>query len=116
MKTVNELRKMSRDGYREYAKSMREAVKKLDELQRAHDTPRETVAAFIESVGADKARAVIASLVNASSWDGRIFPSCASWAEGIEDACDEGATRELWMFTSMHMCHLNQICMEIMRT
>ena len=121
MITTNDYRRMfeeDRNAARETVKSWREAVKTLDEIQSADrfadETPEHTVKAFVDQVGYATARFVIASLVNRSAWDGRIYPNVSAWASE-QDALDEEAARDAMIYTSMHMAHLNQVAQAMMK-
>lgn len=107
-----------RDKARETVIAWRDAVKALDEIQSndrfADETPEHTVKAFVDRVGLDLARFVIASLVNRSAWDGRIGSSVAAWAETVDGSLDEEAAREASIYTTMHMAHLNQVAEAMM--
>lgn len=99
--------------YRSVVQKMRDAVSLLEHYQsedrRDGMGPNETVTDFACHVGKDAAAVIIASLVNESAWDGRIDPRNAEWARGIEQAFDDGAMRHMHIYTTMHMCHLDQI-------
>lgn len=73
-------------------------------------SPGDTVASFVESVGYEKAAATIATLINRSSWDGRISGKNADWAKTIDNALDQEAAVALGIYTNaIHMTHLDQI-------
>lgn len=99
--------------YRSVAQKMHDAVSLLDDYKsedrRDGFGPDVTVKAYIERVGKPAAEVIIASLVNECAWDGRISPRNAEWARGIEQAFDGGAMRHMHIYTTMHMCHLDQI-------
>ncbi len=99
--------------YRSIVQKMRNAVSLLDHYQsedrRDGFGPDNTVDAYISKLGKAGAAMVIASLVNECAWDGRISPRNAEWARGIEQAFDGGAMRHMHIYTTMHMCHLDQI-------
>lgn len=103
--------------YRSVAQKMHDAVSLLDHYQsedrRDGFGPDVTVKAYIERVGKPAAEVIIASLVNECAWDGRISPRNAEWARGIEQAFDGGAMRHMHIYTTMHMCHLDQIATEM---
>ena len=115
MITKNEYRAMftaDRDAARETVKAWRNAVEALDRIQTedliAEETPAHTVSLFVNEVGENLARFVIASLINASAWDGRIYSNVAEWAKG-QHSLDEEATQDAMLYSRMHKAHLNQI-------
>lgn len=63
---------------------------------------------------ADNVRDLVASLVNRSSWDGRISPAVKAWAEGREKSVDEETANKMGLYTRLHMVHLNQIAERLM--
>lgn len=78
--------------------------------------PKNTVAAFVEEVGRTRAKVIIATLVNARAWDGRIYRGNALWAKNVRDAFDEEAAMRLDMLPladTIHTAHLDQLCDEI---
>lgn len=101
-----------RDAARETVKAWRNAVEALDRIQTAdliaEETPAHTVSLFVNEVGEDLARFVIASLVNASAWDGRIYSNVADWAK-VQHSLDEEAAQDAMLYSRMHKAHLNQI-------
>lgn len=103
--------------YHSMVQKMRDAVSLLEHHQsvdrRYGFGPDKTVAVYISCVGKHSAAMVIASLVNECAWDGRISPRNAEWARGIESAFDDGAMRRMHIYTTMHMCHLDQIATEM---
>ena len=102
-----------RNAARETVKSWREAVATLDSIQSndvvMNETPAHTVKCFVAEVGEPLARFVIASLVNRSAWDGRIYPNVKEWAKNEESSLDESACRDARINSNMHMAHLNQV-------
>ena len=121
MITKNEYRAMftaDRDAARETVRAWRNAVEALDRIQTAdliaEETPAHTVTLFVNEVGEDLARFVIASLINASAWDGRIYSNVAEWAKG-QHSLDEEATQDAMLYSRMHKAHLNQIGQAMMK-
>jgi hypothetical protein len=121
MITKTEYRAMfaaDRDAARETVKAWRNAVEALDRIQTAdliaEETPAHTVSLFVNEVGEDLARFVIASLINASAWDGRIYSNVAEWAKG-QHSLDEEATMDAMLYSRMHKAHLNQIGQAMMQ-
>lgn len=79
-------------------------------------TPAQTVAAFVEAVGYESSVEIVASLVNYSAWDGRIFPSVKEWANTQENSWDEEASGRLGLYSErIHIAHLNQIAEAMMK-
>lgn len=77
--------------------------------------PKDTVRAFVDAIGSDLAAAVIATLVNRNSWDGRISRRNAEWALSVDDAFDdETATCHMYHTNRIHMAHLDQLA-DVMR-
>jgi hypothetical protein len=103
------MRKTDSAFYRALRRNLRDDAALLDELQRKYDTPRETCEQLIKRVGYDRARCVIASLVNANGWDGRIGTLTLQWANDVPTSLDEDACAEIYLNTTMHRCHLDQI-------
>lgn len=98
------------------AKSMRERIAMLDEIQRedvtAGNTPRHTWETYVAKLGESAALHTIASLINECAWDGRISQRNANWAADFVAAFDEECMRKMSAFTKMHMAHLDQIADE----
>ena len=122
MMTSAEYRNMftvDRDAARKTVRAWREAVATLDDIQSndlvMNETPVHTVKCFVAEVGEEIARFVIASLVNRSAWDGRIYPSVSKWAEGVEGSLSEEAAIDAMISTRMHMAHLNQVAESMMK-
>lgn len=73
-------------------------------------SPGDTVASFVEAVGYEKAVATIATLINRSSWDGRISGKNTDWAKTIDNALDQQAAVDCGIYSNrIHMSHLDQI-------
>ena len=115
MKTIETLRNLANTDlttYLETVNAMKANVKTLENIYGDHieGTPAETVNAFVKAVGYDAAAAVIATLINRSAWDGRISRIRSAWAASIEDAFDEDAAVDQYIYTNrIHMAHLDQI-------
>lgn len=100
--------------YREYAKTLREAVATLEQIHAEHyttnDTPAQTVEKYVAAVGYDLAAAVVASMVNRAAWDGRISNQAKTWAATIKEGHDEESANRLCLYSNkIHMVHLDQI-------
>ena len=80
-----------------------------DEVIRGDHNPYTTVKRFVGEIGKTEAAVVIASLINAVAWDGRIDKENAAWASGVEDAFSEEAAMKLRMPTEIHRTHLNTV-------
>ena len=79
-------------------------------------SPGDTVASFVEAVGYEKAAATIATLINRSSWDGRISGKNTDWAKTIDNALDEKAAVDCDLYADgIHMTHLDQIADKVRR-
>ena len=95
-------------------------VKTLERIQNedysSRKSPDDTVAAFVKAVGYENAATTIATLINRSSWDGRISGKNTDWAKTIDNALDQEAAVDLGIYTNaIHMTHLDQIA-DKMRT
>ena len=110
--------KQNRNAFRETVKSWRVAVEVLDQIQRddymAGRLPEDTVRQMVHKTDEGMARFIIASLVNRTAWDGRIYPSVAAWAAGVCDALDEETANAAGLYSKMHPAHLNQIAQAMM--
>lgn len=115
MKTMNDLDAIisrSVDDYRTLCADMRSAVKTLETIysDTREMTPDDTVSAFVTAIGWNKAASVISTLVNRSSWDGRISRQAAHWAEEQADCWSSDCAERMWLYTNrIHMAHLDQI-------
>ena len=112
--TLNTIRNASRAAYfllmrilRQYADLLDECVH--SEIIHGANNPQNTVKRFVEEIGEAEAKVIIASLINAAAWDGRISKENARWASEIDDAFDEKATNQLRMRTTIHPTHLNAV-------
>ena len=95
-------------------------VKTLERIQNEdysrRNSPEDTVAAFVKAVGYENAATTIATLINRSSWDGRISGKNADWAKTIDNALDQEAAVDLGIYTNaIHMTHLDQIAEKMRR-
>lgn len=114
LETLNTIRDASRGAYFLLMRSLRQYADLLDECVHSEiisgaNNPTNSVKRFVEEIGKAEAEMVIASLVNAAAWDGRIYKENAAWAAEIEDAFDEKATNQLRMRTTIHPAHLNAV-------
>lgn len=128
MKNVNTIHEQvtaNREQWFQYRRSMKANLATLETLYAAqydeesplyHSTPAQTVAAYVEAVGYEAAVEIIASLVNRSTWDGRISRRSAEWANAQENSWDEEACSSLSLYTNrIHMAHLEQIAAAMMK-
>lgn len=127
MKNVNTIHEQvttNRESWFTYLRALKSNLATLENLYAAqydeksplyHSTPAQTVAAFVESAGYESAVEIIASLVNRSTWDGRISHSVAEWANTQENSWDEEAAGRLSIYSNrIHMAHLNQLAEAMM--
>lgn len=63
---------------------------------------------------ADAVRDLVASLVNRSSWDGRLSRRVVSWAESRAQAVDRETADKMGLYTKLHMAHVDQIAEYLM--
>ena len=102
----------SKDDYRTLCEDMRSALKTLERIYRdtIEKRPDDTIDAFVNAVGWDKAVSVIATLVNRSAWDGRISRQSAHWAEAQRECWSSDCAERMWLYTDrIHMAHLDQL-------
>lgn len=73
-------------------------------------TPRQTLAAWAELCGDELCKEVLATKINASSWDERISHDVKEWALSEPLAWDESSASVLCVDNdSIHRAHLSQI-------
>lgn len=78
--------------------------------------PRKTVETLIDRLGYDRAKAVVATMINSiGEWDGRISDRNRAWAKTIDEAFDKEAARDAFIYCSIHSCHADQIASEMRR-
>ena len=90
-------------------RKIRMDVRKLEALYSESGTPKSVIQKFQKSVGKQRAFAVIASLVNANEWDGRICMVSREWAKRYDAAWSGKAMHAMCVDTSMHRCHLDEL-------
>lgn len=76
------------------------------------ETPAETVAALVESIGYDAARVAVAEIVNAvGTWDARVGTVARNWAESVEDAADRDELKSMNVYapSEIHPAHIDQL-------
>lgn len=115
MKSITDLKTLAKtdlEAYRNSIRSLQSSVKTLEDIYGNHieGTPAETVSAFVKAVGYEEAKRTIASLINRSAWDGRISRLRSAWAASIDEAFDEEAAVDQYIYSSrIHLAHLDQI-------
>lgn len=104
--------------WREYRAQIAQDAETLCEIVQNHrfgdGTPEQAAREIVQAIGAENARVIIASAVNAHKGDGRLSAAVIEWAQGIgwdwEMACNLGLTLD----GKMHMCHVNQTAEALM--
>ena len=104
--------------WREYRAQIAQDAETLCEIVQNHrfngGTPEQAAREIVQAIGAENARVIIASAVNAHEGDGRLSAAVIEWAQGIgwdwEMSCNLGLTLD----AKMHMCHVNQTAEAIM--
>ena len=120
MKTIDTINAMIAEQGREAWISARNelttAAAQLQTIYRGHidGKPAETVAEYVKAVGEQTAAAVIASLINARTFDGRISAATRRWAESLPEAFDAEAAERADIRASIHSAHLEQIARAMM--
>lgn len=118
VKQLNALIASDADSYRKLAKQVRENIELLDAIQKedyaAGATPKHTVEAYIDAIGFGTAKIIIASLINVSSWDGRISKDNKEWAANVVQSYDTDSMQKMHADTRIHRTHLDQLA-DVMR-
>ena len=104
--------------WREYRAQIAQYAETLCEIVQNHrfngGTPEQAAREIVQAIGAENARVIIASAVNAHEGDGRLSAAVIEWAQGIgwdwEMTCNLGLTLD----AKMHMCHINQTAEALM--
>lgn len=104
--------------WREYRAQIAQDAETLCEIVQNHrfndGTPEQAAREIVQAIGAENARVIIASAVNAHEGDGRLSATVIEWAQGIgwdwEMSCNLGLTLD----SKMHMCHINQTAEALM--
>ena len=77
-------------------------------------TPADTVNALAEAIGMDRAAIITASIVNAiPDYDLRVYDYIREWAAGVSGSYDAEAAQKLYLYTTIHPVHINQIATEM---
>lgn len=110
---LDAIMQLSRFAYFELKDSLEKAIESLekivcDDIEKGA-APQKSYERFENEIGRWKASVVIASLVNANAWDGRISKINAEWASYCSDAFDESAMQKLRVYTKIHISHLDQL-------
>lgn len=104
--------------WREYRAQIAQEAETLCEIVQNHcfndGTPEQAVREIVQAIGAENARVIIASAVNAHKGDGRLSAAVVEWAQEIgwdwEMSCNLGLTLD----AKMHMCYINQTAEALM--
>lgn len=80
-----------------------------DEVAYGSNDPTASAQKLVDEIGKSAAQFILASVINAKAWDGRISKDNAVWAAGIEDALDEASVRKLGMTCNAHPSHIDSI-------
>lgn len=97
-------------------KSFKDNVKTLEKLygvsRMTHNNPQKVIDEFVDAVGYENAKNVIANLVNArAKWDGRISPRNKEWASNIANIDRDVIIRMgCYADDEIHSAHLDQLC------
>ena len=104
--------------WREYRAQIVQDAETLCEIVQKHrfngGTPEQAAREIVQAIGADNARAIIASAVNAHEGDGRLSADVIEWAQGIGWNLEMSVNLGLTLDAKMHMCHVNQTAEAIM--
>lgn len=99
--------------------TMRRAIDRFEQIYNdtRDSTPAQTAERLINELGENRANAVVATLVNSSSGDGRISGANSRWAgsSGIRGAYSPSEAYENRLYTNVHKAHLDQIASEMRR-
>lgn len=112
MITIDKITGINSYKRRGLSRALRDALADFERVYRLtiEETPRLCAEALIDIAGEIPARAIVATLVNRSAWDGRISKAAAEWARGVDEALDEAASIDMWIYSNdIHMAHLDQI-------
>lgn len=104
--------------WREYRAQIAQDAETLCKIVQKHrfngGTPEQAAREIVQAIGAENARVIIASAVNAHKGDGRLSADVIEWAKGIgwdwEMSCNLGLTLD----GKVHMCHINQTAEALM--
>ena len=104
--------------WREYRAQIAQDAETLCEIVQKHrfndGTPEQAAQEIVQAIGADNARVIIASAVNAHDGDGRLSAAVIEWAQGIGLDWEMSVNLGLTLDAKMHMCHVNQTAEAIM--
>ena len=104
--------------WREYRAQIAQDAETLCEIVQNHrfngGTPKQAAREIVQAIGAENARVIIASAVNAHEGDGRLSAAVIEWAQGIGWDWEMSVNLGLTLDAKMHMCHVNQTAEAIM--
>lgn len=91
--------------------ALRADRKALEGIYSECNTPAETIDRAAAIMGIDRAREVVASLINRiADYDGRICRSSKEWAQTIPGALDAAAAERMRLYSdTIHPAHLDQL-------
>lgn len=104
--------------WREYRAQIAQDAETLCEIVQNHrfndGTPEQAAREIVQAIGAENARVIIASAVNAHGGDGRLSTTVIEWAHGIGWDWEMSVNLGLTLDAKIHMCHVNQTAEAIM--
>ena len=111
---LSQMLEANRDEYRSFRKQIESDHNAVEQAVADHyktnETPEQTVARLIASIGYDRTVGMIATLVNSiGDWDERISRRNRDWSKTVENALDQEAARDCYIYQRMHSCHVDQI-------
>lgn len=114
LETLDTILKASRTAYFILQRELKHYADQLDycvnnEIINGDGNPNNSAKLLVDEIGNRNAEVIIATLVNAKAWDGRISPDNAAWAASCEEAFDEAAVSKLGFHTTIHAAHLNAV-------
>ena len=111
LETLETLIRIDRETYRETVRTLKADLATLEAIynENRDGSPLQTVTAFVEAVGYHRAEALIATLTNRHSWDGRIANDCVEWSEKVSTAWDSASALRMNLYTSIHLANFNMI-------
>lgn len=121
MYTVARLKELATDSlplYRCICKELRDGLARTERIysETCTESPRITVRAMRRELGLKLSAAVVASIVNTCSHDGRISSDVAEWARTVEMSLDRDAALHVGIYSDrIHRAHLNQLARALMR-
>lgn len=119
MKTIDYIERLiatNRDEWIAEYRKTHDALKQIESIYGDTCTgkPSDTITKCYQMVGKAQTDAIIATLVTANAWDGRISRAAIEWAANIPEAYDEKAAMRANIYTNrIHMAHLDQLARTI---